>query len=261
MFRPVNHGKAIAGKSIKVINAVCNFRSNRTSDPFLCRKGAQDAKPVSFQGRIGDRGSKNQQHMVLVKYILVLSSLILSFADVPATYAHKVKVAADVGATLHLEPNDMPRAGENTQTWFALTRKGGQSIPLAQCDCQLAVFAEPHTPGEPALLEPALKPVNAERYQGVPGAEINFPKPGIYQLHLAGKPKSGAVFQPFQLNFEVTVAASVGSANNQVESQQTIKDLGWQNQGSSLPVWAIALTTVVGLGIIFVAWQLPKGKG
>lgn len=146
----------------------------------------------------------------LVKLIKVLS---LSCAATIVTnalpvFAHKVEVAEDVGGSLHIEPNDNPRAGEVVVAWFALTRRGGQIIPLKQCNCQLAVYTEPHTDNSPALLKPLLKPVAAERYQGIPGAEITFPKPGAYQLRLSGKPALGAKFKPFQLNFNVTVAAS-----------------------------------------------------
>jgi hypothetical protein len=201
----------------------------------------------------------------VIKYISVLSCFMLGLTHVDSALAHKVEVSADVGATLHIEPNDTPRAGETALAWFALTRKGGKAIPLAQCDCQLAVYAEPHIPGEPALLEPSLQAVNAERFQSIPGADITFPKPGIYQLQLTGKPKPGANFQPFEFKFDVTVAVGAGNARKQVQSQQAINNDVGESEASSLtvgtiPVWAIAIPTVSALGIIFTAWQSQKGK-
>lgn len=145
-------------------------------------------------------------HKSKIKYLLllVLSSLII--AENTQVLAHTVKISADVGGTVHLEPNDSPRAGEVTQAWFLLTRKGGQVIPLKDCHCQLAVYAEPHVTGEPALIEPLLKPIQAERYQNIPGTEFIFPKPGAYQLQLSGTPVTSGSFQPFELKFLVTVA-------------------------------------------------------
>ena len=137
-------------------------------------------------------------------FLLVLSSLIVTTNT--QVSAHTVKISADVGGTIHIEPNDNPRAGEVTQAWFALTRKGGKVIPLKDCNCQLAIYAEPHVAGEPALLEPPLKPIEVERYEGIPGAEVTFPKPGAYQLQLSGKPVTEGSFQPFELKFAVTVA-------------------------------------------------------
>ncbi|MBK1989551.1 hypothetical protein A0J48_018765 [Sphaerospermopsis aphanizomenoides BCCUSP55] len=158
-----------------------------------------------------------------MNYKLLLVLLFTSFTLLPIAAAHTVKIAGDVGGTIHIEPNDNPRAGETAQTWFALTRKGGQVLPLKECNCQLAIYAEPHTPGEPALLEPPLKPVDAERYLGIPGAEITFPKPGVYELQLSGNPLTAGNFRPFELKFQVTVAtgkAVPAAGENVIETNQ-----------------------------------------
>ncbi|WP_414563437.1 MULTISPECIES: hypothetical protein [unclassified Anabaena] len=186
--------------------------------------------------------------------LLFLSCLVILITTAHPISAHQVQIAADVGATLHIEPNDNPRSGEPTQAWFALTRKGGQAIPLTQCDCQLVVFAQPHTPGEPALLEPSLEPVSAERYQGIPGAEITFPKPGIYQLQLSGKPVTGANFKPFQFEFDVTVAAGTTSSfpnvpdGNNAPAQQDINI----RSGLTMPVLAGAILITLGIVLFIV---------
>ncbi|MCG9889833.1 MAG: hypothetical protein MH252_02005 [Thermosynechococcaceae cyanobacterium MS004] len=132
-------------------------------------------------------------------------------------FGHEVQVAGDVAATFHLEPKHNPRAGESSLVWFALTRKGGELIPLADCRCRLTVYANaqatdaqatgaPVTGANP-LLTPDLKAVNGDAYQGIPGAEIIFPKVGSYRLTLSGTPKSDASFQPFELSYTVTVGA------------------------------------------------------
>jgi hypothetical protein len=180
-----------------------------------------------------------------------------AFCLLPSTFvasAHNVKTAADVGGTLHIQPNDNPRAGEASQVWIALTRKGGKVIPLKECNCQLAVYAEPHSPNEPALLEPPLQAISAERYKGIPGSEITFPKPGAYLLQLSGKPASGASFQPFKLKFEVTVAAGSASAFNTQNVQNVNDAVVDRKSGFSLPI-AIALSALAAGGIIFVVLQ------
>jgi hypothetical protein len=134
-----------------------------------------------------------------------LLSLLVATVTTSPVSAHKVQISKDVGGTLHIEPNDNPQAGKAALTWFALTRKGGHVIPLQQCNCQLAVYAEPRKGSKP-LLQPPLKAVSSGGYKNIPGAEIVFPKPGSYQLELRGTPKAGVNFQPFQLNFNVTVA-------------------------------------------------------
>ncbi|MDF2388952.1 hypothetical protein JMG10_46495 [Nostoc ellipsosporum NOK] len=193
-----------------------------------------------------------------MKHLLFLSSLVIAIASIYPTSAHEIKVAADVGATLHIEPNDNPRAGESTQAWFALTRKGGKQIPLSQCDCQLLVYAQPHTPKEPALLEPSLKPVVAERYQGIPGADIIFPKPGIYQLQLSGKPAPGANFKPFTFKFEVVVAA--GAAGN-TQNLQDVNNTPTQGTNTGLGLTVTVLASLLGIGIVvFLVQTVRKGR-
>lgn len=126
--------------------------------------------------------------------------------------AHKVEISGDVGGTLHIEPHDNPQAGKPTQAWIALTRKGGQIIPLAQCNCQMTVYSKPHVEGSAPLMKPPLKAVSVQQYKGVPGAEVVFPKPGAYELELSGTPKAGAGFKPFRLTYTVTVGT--GTSQN-----------------------------------------------
>ena len=189
-----------------------------------------------------------------------LSSLLI----LPAS-AHKIETDEDVGATLHIEPNDTPRAGEAAQAWFALTRRGGKVIPLKECNCQLAVYSEPRKTGEAPLAQPTLQPISAERYQGIPGAKITFPKPGAYQLELTGKPINGVTFQPFELKFDITVAAGTRKATTnqqQTADPQNIKNVN-NNQtdqvGLPLPFWAIGFGVLILIGGIFVVVRKSKG--
>ncbi len=204
---------------------------------------------------------KSRGKNVIFSSVILQSILFFGVNNQTAVFAHKVQTAAEVGATLHIEPNDTPRAGEPSQAWFALTRRGGKTIPLAECDCKLFVYAEPHAPGEPALLEPPLQPINAERYQDIPGAKINFPRPGNYQLQLKGKPATAAKFQPFELKFNVTVAVgntnTLGSQTNQNVTQNTVNE-----KTQVLSPWIVGLLAVVGVGLLgllaFVVQRLSK---
>ncbi len=198
------------------------------------------------------------QNQGTIKYLLFLSCLVISITNLYPALAHKVEISRDVGGTLHIEPNDNPRAGEPSQAWFALTRRGGRVIPLSQCNCRLAVYAQPYAAGEPPLLEPQLEPVAAERYQGIPGAEITFPKPGIYELQLNGKPTSGARFQPFEFKFEVTVAG--GSTQNTRNLRNVNGDLV-EGESQQLPIWAIALPIFGFIGILVVVLRNMRGSG
>ncbi len=116
-------------------------------------------------------------------------------------------MVGDVGATMHIEPNDTPRAGEEVLAWFALTQRGGQTISQADSKCELTLYAQPRQSTDAPLLTPALTAVDAEGYQDIPGARFTFPKVGAYTLLLSCIPEQAGAFDPFELDFEVTVAA------------------------------------------------------
>ena len=153
----------------------------------------------------------------LVPSLVLAPALLLSEA-LPAI-AHQVELAEDVGATLHIEPNDTPRAGEEVLAWFALTKKGGVTVPLSDCDCTIEVFSQSDkaTP----IATPKPQAVNSEGYQGIPGAAFTFPNVGAYTLVISGKPQAGAGFSPFELAFDVTVAAGA-KAKQSAPLEQTV---------------------------------------
>lgn len=139
--------------------------------------------------------------LVTVGAIALESIALTSIAD-----AHQVQTSGNVGGTLHIEPNDNPRTGTASRAWFALTRRGGQPIPLSACNCQLAVYAQPRRDGDTPIARPGLNPLSIEGRQGVPAANVTFPRPGAYQMVLSGRPVTSGTFTPFELRFTVTVA-------------------------------------------------------
>jgi hypothetical protein len=186
-----------------------------------------------------------------------LPLLIFLFLTSPV-FAHKVKISEDVGATLHIEPNDNPRASEPAQAWFALTRKGGKVIPLAECNCQLAVYSQPRKPGETALFKPSLKAIVAEKYQGIPGADIIFPQPGAYLLELNGKPIKADDFKPFELKFQITVAAGTSSVNSSPVPKLQVNQQNQKNENNSpfsqTALVAVSIFVLAGILGISLKW-------
>jgi hypothetical protein len=131
---------------------------------------------------------------------LLLSLPVLLAAPV---LAHTVKVTGDVAAIFHVEPNHNPRAGQQALIWAALTKRGGQGIPLSQCNCQMAIYSSPR--GSQPIARLSLRSINAEQYRGAIAANATFPRAGRYEIELSGSPKAGASFQPFRLTYSVSV--------------------------------------------------------
>jgi hypothetical protein len=119
--------------------------------------------------------------------------------------AHTIKTDEEVGGTFHLEPDHNPQAGEVALVWFALTRRGGTPIPLQDCECQLQIFQHPYTPEADPLFSPQLESLSVENFADIPSAEVIFPEPGLYDLHLSGRVSEDPNSTPFQLEYSVTV--------------------------------------------------------
>lgn len=139
----------------------------------------------------------------------------LGVSLVRPSFAHQTETASNIGATLHIEPNDIPKAGEPSLTWFALTRRGGRIVPLSACDCSLTVYA---LPDNQPIAEPTLEAVSAEGYDSIPGALIEFPQIGAYELVLTGRPTTDEDFDSFEFRFEVTVATGTSRPSQQSDA-------------------------------------------
>ncbi|MGV2831108.1 hypothetical protein [Myxosarcina sp. GI1(2024)] len=130
--------------------------------------------------------------------------LLLTTLAIPVV-AHNVEISNEVAATFHIEPNHNPRAAESTVAWFALTRRGGKTIPLSQCNCELNVYTLPRAANPSPVLKPTLQAIDVEKYREIPSASISFPQAGAYELVISGTAKDGTSFQPFELSYTVNV--------------------------------------------------------
>jgi len=149
----------------------------------------------------------NKQALTKRPSTLILTSVTVALCLLPTvTQAHKTQVAGDVAGIWHIDPNHNPKAGQSARVWVALTRRGGQIVPLSQTNCQMRVFNRPRRKTDKPILQPTLSAINAERYQGIPGTNVTFPRVGLYQLELNCSPRRAGAFQPFRLTYDVTVA-------------------------------------------------------
>lgn len=186
--------------------------------------------------------------------------LFLSTLTIAPAIAHETQTTSKVGATLHIEPDDSPRAGESALTWIALTHKGGKIITLAECNCELALYPQPHQEGTKPLQQPKLKAVSVTRYRDIPGADIIFPAAGAYELELKGTPKAGANFPPFEIGFDVAVAPGkvTPSASTNPVSAPANTPAAVSTTRQTTPSWlipAIAIAVILTPAIALLVWR------
>ena len=139
-----------------------------------------------------------------------------------------------------------PRAGESSLAWFALTKQGGELISLDRCECQLRVISNQAT-----IAQPPLKAIKAEQYQGIPGAEVVFPKAGVYQLEISGKPKAGEEFSEFKLAYDVTVQAGQTAASPAIQEPSS-------NQNFAIPSYMIPGIIMSALTLAGLTWVVKR---
>ena len=202
--------------------------------------------------------------------------------------AHQIEIDRSVGATLHVEPNDNPVAGEPSEIWFALTQKGGESLALEDCQCQLTMYTGDVSDRDATtnpIAQPDLRAMDVEGYQNIPASTIVFPQVGQYTLILTGSPQADApAFEPFELRFPVTVAQGTPALTTPtpqaspttitVPAPDNTNPLSRSNQGgmvvsenpapSITSPWAggiLLLSTILILGILLtMGWTLYQGQ-
>lgn len=129
--------------------------------------------------------------------LLVPASFAVTVVD---AMAHQDLAIGDVNVTAHLEPDDSPRAGEPSLTWFHLTRSDGETISLSDCACDLVVYDSQNQ----VIAHPQLSESEVEGHERPITTNITFPNPGNYQLVFTGQPVAEK-FAPFEITVPVTV--------------------------------------------------------
>ena len=192
-----------------------------------------------------------------------IASIIILASIISPAAAHNIQVKGDIAGLWHIEPNHSPKAGETARAWVALTRKGGKILPLNEANCNMAVFSKPRRPSDKPILQPTVQAINAEKYQGIPGADIIFPSVGLYQLELSCTPKTEGDFRPFTMSYDATVATGEKAVtpSPQVSPQQAQKVSGASasTEPQRTNVLSVVLPVVVGLGVVgTAAWFIKK---
>ena len=139
---------------------------------------------------------------LLSKYTFLLTSVTSVMMATTAAIAHEVRTSQEVGGTIHIEPNDRPIAGKKSTIWVALTKRGGEIIPYAKCNCRMEVRSLSDR-NIRFTVRNSLAII--ERYLGLPSLEVTFPQVGRYELKLSGSAKNGQDFPPFELTFTTNV--------------------------------------------------------
>lgn len=141
---------------------------------------------------------------------VLLASALFSIAHQAITQqssAHQANSSETVNATIHLDPDDRPRAGQPSLTWFLLTQPNGDIISPSTCLCEVTVYnaTDEAIAHDLPLSSIELEGHQAKGHQAI-STMITFPAPGDYTVVLSGQSKDGS-FDMFILEFPVTAVS------------------------------------------------------
>ncbi len=136
-------------------------------------------------------------------------ALLLVLIALPASVsAHVLETNNGIGAVLHVDPADDPIAGQQTKLYFEFNTSGG--FNANNCECKLTVKQNANI-----LTELALSAESDKR-----GAtSYVFPSRSAYELQVSGKPKNGANFSDFKLDYTLRVDKGAGAGQSNTNNQ------------------------------------------
>lgn len=151
-----------------------------------------------------------------IKKILILFLLvsIIALHQPPIASAHFLETDNNIGAVLHVDPNDDPIAKSPAAFFFAFKDKQNKFQPK-NCDCTFLIYEH----GNEIFSQPLFANNDTPSLSNA-SIFYTFPKIDVYEVVVTGEPFTKGSFQPFTLtwNFRVDQTASPSSSANQAKS-------------------------------------------
>lgn len=121
------------------------------------------------------------------------------FIFVPKTEAHFIAFDKEIGAILHIDPNDDPIAGEQASFFFEFKDKQNKFKPQ-DCNCTFEIDEN----GKVIFTQPLFA---NNQNPSLNNASIIYtlPQKDVYQIKVIGKPMKQNAFQPFLLSWDIRV--------------------------------------------------------
>lgn len=155
--------------------------------------------------------------------------------------AHVLKADGNIGAVIHVTPDDDPIVGEKADFFFEIKDKDKKFRPEA-CDCTVTIAKN----GNKVFSRPLFTSTNQVNFD-TPVFQYTFPERAIYTILLIGQPKTANAFQPFRIQYDIRADRVSESASTTPSAQPSA---AWPNH------WfhyiAIAFIALVFLALLFI---------
>jgi hypothetical protein len=152
------------------------------------------------------------------RHIIFSASLSLLFCACPTALvsAHSLKIDGSMAAILHTTPDDNPVSGRPSKYLLFFDDASGR-FALSACNCTVVIREGNKVIATQTLFSLA---------QTIPGGTVTFPKAGVYDLVVTGRPIKSDTFQQFTLDYPLRVAPGVNDT-----PQSSLPVLLWAGVG------------------------------
>lgn len=153
-----------------------------------------------------------------------------------ASLAHTYASDGPIRVLLHTDPDDNPPTQNPTELNFTVFDETNQFLG-SHCDCVVTVTGS----GKTILKKTIFTDKNADK--NVTAVPVIFPRLGTYTVNIAGQPKPGSTFHPFNLNYSVPVTTE-GTGRGSMVGSSTLLGNGLKLLGIYVAA-AIVITAIV----------------
>lgn len=138
-------------------------------------------------------------------FLLVLSSVVF----VPLASAHVLMTDKNIGAVLHIDPDDAPIAGQQSSFFFEFKDATNKFNP-SDCQCTFSITEQGKEIYSQPLFQNTTKPslTNASVF-------YTFPQQDVYQIAVVGQPNTSGEFQSFKLTYNIRVDQGTDVSHNE----------------------------------------------
>jgi len=130
--------------------------------------------------------------------IVTIFVIFISFGNFVS--AHVLKYDGNIGAVLHIDPDDSPLAGQDSKIYLDFKDKSGR-FDIRKCNCQAII---------------SNNEVNNYVNFSTNTFYYNFPKIDVYTLEIIGKSTAEADFDSFDLKYDIRVATDANEKSNTI---------------------------------------------
>ncbi len=141
-------------------------------------------------------------------FFIVLSLCLLVLIHPKQSFAHFLATDKNIGAVLHIDPNDAPVAGEQAGFFFEIKDKINK-FKATDCSCRVDILEN-----DTVIYSDAVFTQNTDPNLSTASLFYTLPKTDVYTIKLIGTPRSSNAFAPFILSWDIRVDQQEKASTN-----------------------------------------------